>query len=139
VLEFGQVQWWVVAAQRTRAPAVSCAACMDSQGRRHSPGGTAGSHLGWGPEFPVNARFSFPAAVLDRGANHPDHDRLYGRRNDTESGNRLLDDSMLRERAHTVGHHRQLLNLTTWAALRNASAARQHARPDTSDPPAIAA
>ncbi len=69
----------------------------------------------------------------------PDHDRLYGRRNDTESGNRLLDDSMLRERAHTVGHRRQLLNLTTWAALRNATAAHQHARPDTSDPPALAA
>ena len=44
----------------------------------------------------------------------PDHDRLYGRRNDTESGNRLLDDSMLRERAHTVGR-RQLVNLITWA------------------------
>ena len=44
----------------------------------------------------------------------PDHDRLYGRRNDTESGNRLLDDSMLRERAHTVGCRRQLLNLITW-------------------------
>ncbi len=69
----------------------------------------------------------------------PDHDRLYGRRNDTESGNRLLDDSMLRERAHTVGRKRQLLNLTTWAALRNASAAHQHARPDTSDPPTLAA
>jgi hypothetical protein len=69
----------------------------------------------------------------------PDHDRLYGRRNDTESGNRLLDDSMLRERAHTVGWRRQLLNLTTWAALRNASAALQHARPGTSDPPALAA
>ncbi len=69
----------------------------------------------------------------------PDHNRLYARRNDTESGNRLLDDSMLRERAHTVGRHRQLLNLTTWAALRNAAAAHQHARPDTSDPPPIAA
>ena len=52
---------------------------------------------------------------------------LYGRRNDTESGNRLLDDSMLRERAHTVGRRRQLLNLITWAALRNASAVHQHA------------
>ena len=69
----------------------------------------------------------------------PDHDRLYGRRNDTESGNRLLDDSMLRERAHTVGRRRQLLNLITWAAVRNASAVRQHARPATGDPPAIAA
>jgi hypothetical protein len=27
----------------------------------------------------------------------PDHDPLYAKRNDTESGNRILDDSMLRE------------------------------------------
>ncbi len=69
----------------------------------------------------------------------PDHTTLYARRNDTETGNRLLDDSMLRERAHTVGRKRQLLNLTTWAALRNASAAHQHARHRTSDPPTLAA
>lgn len=69
----------------------------------------------------------------------PDHDGLYGRRSDTESGNRLLDDSMLRERAHTVGWRRQLVNLTTWAALRNASAAHQHAPPATGEPPAQAA
>ena len=69
----------------------------------------------------------------------PDHDRLMARRNDTESGNRLLDDSMLRERAHTVGWRRQLLNITTWAAMRNASAALQHAPPASSDPPALAA
>ena len=65
-------------------------------------------------------------------ADNPDHQVLYWRRNDTESGNRLLDDSMLRERAHTVGHRRQLLNMITWAAVRNASAARQHAPKPTS-------
>ena len=69
----------------------------------------------------------------------PNHDRLMARRNDTESGNRLLDDSMLRERAHTVGWSRQLLNITTWTAMRNASAALQHAPPASSDPPALAA
>jgi hypothetical protein len=84
---------------------------------------------------------ALPGAVHLRAIppSDPDHDRLYARRNDTETGNRLLDDSMLRERAHTVGWRRQLLNLTTWAALRNASAALQHARPGTSDPPALAA
>lgn len=56
----------------------------------------------------------------------PDHAAIYGRRNDTESGNRLLDDSMLRERAHTVGWRRQLLNVTCWAAVRNAVAVWQH-------------
>lgn len=70
----------------------------------------------------------------------PDHQRLYGRRNDTESGNRLLDDSMLRERAHTVGRHRQQLNLLTWAAGRNAIAVHHHARqPSTAAPPGLAA
>jgi hypothetical protein len=69
----------------------------------------------------------------------PDHQRLYARRNDTESGNRLLDDSMLRERAHTVGWQRQLFNLTTWAAVGNATANRQHARSAPHPPPALAA
>lgn len=63
----------------------------------------------------------------------PDHDELYGRRNDTESGNRLLDDSMLRERAHTVGRRRQLLDVISWAAVRNASAAAQHCRRNCAD------
>ena len=69
----------------------------------------------------------------------PDHPVVYGRRNDTESGNRLLDDSMLRERAHTVGWRRQLVNVTCWAAVRNAVAVWQHC-PDCVglDPPAAA-
>lgn len=56
----------------------------------------------------------------------PDHAAVYGRRNDSESGNRLLDDSMLRERAHTVGWRRQLLDTIAWAAARNAVAVWQH-------------
>ena len=69
----------------------------------------------------------------------PDHHTLYARRNDTETGNRLLDDSMLRERAHTVGRRRQLLNLTTWAAIRNAGAAAQHSAGARSSGPPVAA
>ncbi len=46
---------------------------------------------------------------------------------------------MLRERAQAVGRKRQLLNLTTWAALRNASVGHQHTRHRTSDPPTLAA
>ena len=69
----------------------------------------------------------------------PDHAAIYGRRNDTESGNRLLDDSMLRERAHTVGWRRQLLDVMCWAAVRNAVAVWQHC-PDCVgvDPPLAA-
>ena len=70
----------------------------------------------------------------------PDHDHLYARRNDTESGNRLLDHSMLRERAHTVGRRRQLVNLINWAAGRNAIAVHHHARhPRSGAPPGLAA
>ncbi len=58
----------------------------------------------------------------------PDHPAIYGRRNDTESGNRLLDDSMLRERAHTIGWRRQQVDVTMWAILRNAIAVTQHRR-----------
>lgn len=69
----------------------------------------------------------------------PDHEELYGRRNDTESGNRLLDDSMLRERAHTVGRRRQWLDVICWAAVRNASAAAQHCRDCVGLDPPLAA
>jgi hypothetical protein len=72
------------------------------------------------------------------GFNREEHHRAIPP-NDTESGNRLLDDSMLCERAHTVGRRRQLHNLTTWAALRNATAATQHTRHHTNDPPELAA
>jgi hypothetical protein len=64
----------------------------------------------------------------------PDFPRLYGRRNDSESGNRVLDDSMWRERAHTVSHARQHLDMLAWALGRNAMAWRQH-RLSSADPP----
>ena len=41
----------------------------------------------------------------------PDFERLFPRRNDAESINRHLDDTMWLGRAHSIGHARQLLNL----------------------------
>jgi len=55
-----------------------------------------------------------------------DFDRLYPRRNDAESINRHLDDTLWLRRAHTVGHHRQTLNLLTYALGINAIAVHLH-------------
>lgn len=58
----------------------------------------------------------------------PDFDRLYGRRNDAESINRHLDDTLWLGRAHSIGRHRQSLNLLTYALCVNALALHLHRR-----------
>ena len=50
----------------------------------------------------------------------PDFETLYKRRNDAESINRHLDDTLWLRRAHSVGARRQLLNLITYAMGVNA-------------------
>lgn len=74
------------------------------------------------------------------GPTHPalDFADLYKRRNDAESINRALDDTMWLRRAHTVGHRRQHLNLLTHALGVNALAVHRHRRA-SSDPPLPAA
>ena len=64
----------------------------------------------------------------------PDFERLYRRRNDAESINRHLDDSLWLRRAHSIGHLRQTLNMLTYALGVNALALhlhRQHHAPPT--------
>jgi hypothetical protein len=56
----------------------------------------------------------------------PDFERLYPRRNDAESINRHLDDTLFLRRAHTVGQLRQTLNLLTYALGINALAVHLH-------------
>lgn len=46
----------------------------------------------------------------------PDFARLYPRRNDSESINRNLEDTLWLGRAHSIGHARQLLNLLGYAS-----------------------
>lgn len=53
-------------------------------------------------------------------AGDSDYDRIYKRRNDAESGNNTLDNSMLRERAHSIGRAGIRLNMITWALYKNA-------------------
>jgi hypothetical protein len=58
----------------------------------------------------------------------PDFARLYQRRNDAESINRNLDDTLWLRRAHSVGHERQLLNLLGYALMVNGLALHRHRR-----------
>ena len=56
----------------------------------------------------------------------PDFKALYARRNDAESINRAIDDSMWLSRAHSVGHVRQHLNLIGYALMVNSLALLEH-------------
>ena len=56
----------------------------------------------------------------------PDFKRIYNRRNDAESINRALDDSMWLGRAHSKGHERQLVNMLGYALMVNGLALLQH-------------
>ena len=56
----------------------------------------------------------------------PDFETLYRRRNDAESINRHLDDTLWLRRAHTIGARRQLLNVITYAMGVNAMTMRRH-------------
>lgn len=56
----------------------------------------------------------------------PDFAKLYPRRNDAESINRDLDDTLYLRRAHTLGHARQHLNLLGFALVINSIALHRH-------------
>jgi hypothetical protein len=58
----------------------------------------------------------------------PDFERLFPRRNDAESINRHLDDTMWLGRAHSIGHVRQQLNLIGFALTVNSLALHRHRR-----------
>ena len=58
----------------------------------------------------------------------PGFRNLFRRRNDAESINRALEDTMWLRRAHSVGHRRQLLNLLGYALMVNSLARSRHMR-----------
>jgi hypothetical protein len=59
---------------------------------------------------------------------NPAFARLYPRRNDSESINRNLEDTLWIGRAHSVGHARQHLNLLGYALMVNGLALHRHHR-----------
>ncbi|MGI8775028.1 MAG: hypothetical protein ACR2KQ_08460 [Actinomycetota bacterium] len=79
-----------------------------------------------GNEEDAARRFNRTENVRPIPASDPDFARLYARRNDAESINRALDDSMWLARAHSVGHARQLLNLIGYALVVNGVALAEH-------------
>ena len=58
----------------------------------------------------------------------PGFRELFRRRNDAESINRALEDTMWLRRAHSVGHARQLVNLLGYAVMVNSLAIARHTR-----------
>jgi hypothetical protein len=56
----------------------------------------------------------------------PDFPRLYGRRNDSESLNRSLEDTLFLGRAHSLGWRRQQVEILGWAVMVNALTMARH-------------
>jgi hypothetical protein len=73
-------------------------------------------------------KFNRAEHVLAIPPSDPDFKRLYGRRSDAESINRGLEDTLYWNRAHSVGHARQFLNVLGYALMVNSLALREHRR-----------
>jgi hypothetical protein len=56
----------------------------------------------------------------------PDFKEIYGRRSESESINRALEDTLYLNRAHSVGHARQHVNLLGYAIMVNSLALHEH-------------
>ena len=87
-----------------------------------------------GNDDDVQRKFNRTENVRPIPPTDPDFQRLYRRRNDAESINRALDDTLFLRRAHSIGHERQHLNLLTYALTVNSLALHRHGR-RTGDPP----
>jgi hypothetical protein len=79
-----------------------------------------------GTDEDTRRKFNRTENVRPIPADDPDFARLYRRRNDAESINRGLDDSLWLGRAHSVGHQRQHLNLIGFALMINSLARARH-------------
>jgi hypothetical protein len=66
----------------------------------------------------------------------PDFTRLYRRRNDAESINRGIVDSLYLGRAHSLGHARQIVNLLGYALMVNSLALYLHRARESVSPAA---
>ena len=79
-----------------------------------------------GTDEDTKRRFNRTENVRPIPPGDPDFARLYPRRSDAESINRHLDDTLWLRRAHSIGHHRQTLNIITYAVGVNALACQLH-------------
>jgi hypothetical protein len=74
----------------------------------------------------ASRRFNRTENVRPIPPSDPDFPSLYARRNDAESLNRALDDTMFLGRAHSLGHARQQVEVLGWALLVNALTLARH-------------
>lgn len=102
----------------------------------HLGGGVATVRL-HGNADDTKRKFNRTENVRPIASTDPDFKALYRRRNDAESINRALDDTLWLRRAHSVGHKRQHLNLITHALTVNSLALARHLR-RSADPPIAA-
>ncbi|MDQ1521875.1 MAG: hypothetical protein QOI55_2948 [Actinomycetota bacterium] len=86
--------------------------------------------MGAGTDDDTRRKFNRTENVRPIPADDPDFAPLYRRRNDAESINRGLDDSLWLGRSHSVGHERQRLNLIGFALTINSLARARHRRLD---------
>lgn len=81
-----------------------------------------------GDESDTARKFNRTENVRAIAPTDPDFKKIYARRNDSESINRGLDDTLWLTRAHSVGHLRQLVNLLGYALMVNGLALLEHRR-----------
>ena len=75
-------------------------------------------------------RFNRTENVRPIPPSDPDFPRLYGRRNDSESLNRSLEDTLFLGRAHSLGWRRQQVEMLGWALMVNALTMARHRAAD---------
>lgn len=79
-----------------------------------------------GNEEDERRRFNRTENVRAIPASDPDFPSLYARRNDSESLNRALDDTLFLGRVHSVGYARQQVEVLGWALLVNSLTLARH-------------
>ncbi|MBA3553058.1 MAG: hypothetical protein H0W27_09350 [Actinobacteria bacterium] len=89
-----------------------------------------------GKDEDVARRFNRTENVRVIPPSNPDFPRLYHRRNDAESINRGVVDSLYLGRAHSVGHARQVVNLLGYALMVNSLALHLHRARESLSPAA---
>ena len=90
-------------------------------------GGTVTVRL-HGNDEDTKRKLNRPENVRPIPPTDPDFAGLFRQRNDAESINRGLDDTLFLRRAHSVGHRRQWVNLLGYALMVNSLALAEHAR-----------
>ncbi|MGZ4114551.1 MAG: hypothetical protein ACXVQT_05675, partial [Actinomycetota bacterium] len=74
----------------------------------------------------LKRRFNRTENVRPIPPSDPDFPRLYARRNDSESLNRSLEDTLFLGRAHSLGWRRQQVEMLGWAVMVNALTMARH-------------